>query len=695
MGCGYLEHSRLEASLTLKASRWAWFKNLVKDLKISTKLALGFGVFVLLSFLAAAISYAGSRAATNKIDLTSSVRMPVALTASQAQVDLLRMISDVRGYLALGDRAYWDSYQQSERAFQADLAALEQLTPEFDALNAGRFAQLKKAYARWSALPDRLYALRNDQLDREPAYRLLATDGVRLAGQVLIQMNTLIEAPRAASEKSVAQLQEMARFEASFAAMLSALRGYTTTRNRIFRQEYEVNLAANEISWNQIWSERSSLPEDQQKILNQVQEKRQAFLALPDQIFPLLEGDRWREDLYLFRTEVVPLTDEMNTLLAKITADQQTLLTTELDEGRRSLASANQVILAGGIIAVLIALLLAFVSRAYIAAPIRRLTSVARRIEAGDIGAQAAVESQDEIGILARTFNSMTGQLRKTLGQVRKEKTRADNLLNVVIPLGVQLSSEKNFDLLLERTVVEARAFCRADGSLLYLRTEGDLLKPVVVRSTRQEAGPDEEAGRQPDRAVQPLSQASGSLQGPGVAAQAAMSGQTINLDLTQGASAAGYKLQAEISKIGDFSLEKAETGGRIPASVLAIPLKNSSGAVLGVLELLNARDAESNQPAAFDHNLQQMMESFSSLAAAALEAYIREQSLRQEIQKLRIEIDEARRQQQVSEIVDTDLFQDLQSRAHDLRERKRQRRLAGGNPQDIPTDTPADTPPG
>jgi hypothetical protein len=58
------------------------------------------------------------------------------------------------------------------------------------------------------------------------------------------------------------------------------------------------------------------------------------------------------------------------------------------------------------------------------------------------------------------------------------------------------------------------------------------------------------------------------------------------------------------------------------------------------------------------------MMESYSMLAVAALEAYMREQSLQQQIQQLKIEIDEVKRQKQVSEIVDTDFFQDIQSRA-------------------------------
>ena len=78
---------------------------------------------------------------------------------------------------------------------------------------------------------------------------------------------------------------------------------------------------------------------------------------------------------------------------------------------------------------------------------------------------------------------------------------------------------------------------------------------------------------------------------------------------------------------------------------------------------------------AAFDENLQQMMESFSSLAAAALEAYIREQALRQEIKQLRIEIDEAKLQQQVSETVETDFFQELQKKASAIRRRRKRAR--------------------
>jgi hypothetical protein len=64
-------------------------------------------------------------------------------------------------------------------------------------------------------------------------------------------------------------------------------------------------------------------------------------------------------------------------------------------------------------------------------------------------------------------------------------------------------------------------------------------------------------------------------------------------------------------------------------------------------------------------------MVSFSSLAVAALEAYIREQRLRQEIRQLRIEIDEVKRRKQVAEIVESDSFKEIQEKARAMRRRR------------------------
>jgi HAMP domain-containing protein len=495
---------------------------------------------------------------------------------------------------------------------------------------------------------------------------MLATDGVLYAGQVIIDVNSIIaqQGQREPSIENLALMADMAKFQGNFSAMLSALRGYVTTRNRIYRGEYEGNRADNQNAWDRLLAQKAKLTESQQKLLDNVAKNRQSFLEMPDKIFEILEGERWREDLYLFTTEAVPLANQMDKALSDLVQNQQTILKTELSAGRRALDVANQLIIGSGVVALLFGLLMAYASSRAIAQPIGRLTDVAEQIRGGDLKALAKVESRDEIGVLAATFNNMTSKLRQTLMQVRKEKKRADDLLEVVIPIGVELTTEKNFNRLLEKMLMEAKSFCRADTGILYMSREKGSLEFVIVRSDSRDLALGGTTGKGVGYAPLPLNiSATGEANLRNVVTRAALNNTSINISGT--------------NQVKDYDLwgedEKNQVWHDYPVtSMLTIPLETSAGQVLGVLQLINAQDPETSQVTSFDENLQQMMESFSSLAVAALEAYTREQSLKQEIQQLRIEIDEVKQKQQLKEIVETDFFQNLTTRARDLREKRK-----------------------
>ena len=627
------------------------------SLSIGSKLAISFGILVLLIFLSAGVSYLGNSQASTQIDRTSSARVPAALAASKAQANLLRMQADVRGYLALGEQSYRDSYEQSAKDFEANLAELQDLSDELGALDEWRVNALVDKYQEWAGYPDRLFALRDDQLDREPAYRTLVITGTLYAGQVLIDVKTLIETQgvREPTAENLAYLEDMAGFQGNFSSMLSALRGYVTTRNRIYREEYEVNLVDNQNSWERLLSQRGQLSENQQALLDNIATNRQAFLEMPSPIFKVLESEEWRADLFIFSTEAVKKAIEMQKLLSDMVLNQQTLLAQELKIGQGALKRTAQLILVGGFIALVVGLGSWFLSRETIARPVGRLTNVADQIRGGDLEAQARVESSDEIGILASTFNRMTSQLRQTLQAVRREKKRADDLLDVVIPIGVELSTERDFNRLLENMLLEAKSFCHAEAGTLYLRTDDDQMRYVIVRNDALDMKFGGTTGNAIPFTPVPLHMPGGALNSRQVTARVTLTGNTVNIPTTT---------QGE-----EFDFINLSDKHYPIDSMLAIPLKNSAGQVLGVMQLINARSEEFT---GFNENLQRMMESFSSLAVAALEAYIREQKLKQEIQQLRIEIDEVKRQKQVEEIVDTDFFRTISSKAKDLRERRR-----------------------
>jgi CheY-like chemotaxis protein len=245
------------------------------------------------------------------------------------------------------------------------------------------------------------------------------------------------------------------------------------------------------------------------------------------------------------------------------------------------------------------------------------------------------------------------------LDKIRREKQRADRLLEVVIPLGVELADEKDFQRLLEKIVVAAQKLCNADGGSLYLRSEQEQLEWVIVRNSSLGVALGGTTG-------QPITFAPLDLYEHGhpnhqyVVTHAALTGTTINV-------ANAYEAEGF-----DFSGTKAfdERTNYRSISFVNVPLKGADQHVIGVLQLINAKNPETGDVVRFDRNMQQTVESLSALASVALAAYAREQRLQQQITALKIEIDEVRKQHQVQEITETDYFQSLQDKVRHLRKR-------------------------
>ena len=68
---------------------------LLSNLKIGSKLSIGFGLLVFLTLVVIGLSYLGSLRTTTYINRTSNLSAPTALASAHAQASLLRMLADV------------------------------------------------------------------------------------------------------------------------------------------------------------------------------------------------------------------------------------------------------------------------------------------------------------------------------------------------------------------------------------------------------------------------------------------------------------------------------------------------------------------------------------------------------------------------------------------------------------------------
>ena len=182
--------------------------------------------------------------------------------------------------------------------------------------------------------------------------------------------------------------------------------------------------------------------------------------------------------------------------------------------------------------------------------------------------------------------------------------------LERLIEIGLALSAERNHDRLTERILLEAMDITNADGGTLYLRTDDDALKFVIMRTNSLNIAMGGTTGVPiPFPPVRMYNAETGKPNYNNVSAAAALSKKAINIP--DAYEAEGY----------DFSGTKKfdEGTGYRSKSFLCIPLLNYSDEVIGVLQLLNAKDSD-GEVIAFSKEVQRTIEALASQAAVAID---------------------------------------------------------------------------
>ncbi|MFP4662764.1 MAG: HD domain-containing phosphohydrolase [Halanaerobiales bacterium] len=171
--------------------------------------------------------------------------------------------------------------------------------------------------------------------------------------------------------------------------------------------------------------------------------------------------------------------------------------------------------------------------------------------------------------------------------------------IDQILDIGIALSAEKSYDRILEMILEQARSFTKADAGTLYL-CEGNSLIFKVLQNDSMDIGT-MSLHTDSKLPVLPINKKS-------AAGYAAISGEIINISDVYNSEKfdfAGPKLYDKLT-------------GYKTISMLVVPLKNSKDKVLGVLQIINARDDNGNIiPFTKDYN--KVISSLASQAAITL----------------------------------------------------------------------------
>ncbi|MDQ6993133.1 MAG: HD domain-containing phosphohydrolase [Mariprofundus sp.] len=175
--------------------------------------------------------------------------------------------------------------------------------------------------------------------------------------------------------------------------------------------------------------------------------------------------------------------------------------------------------------------------------------------------------------------------------------------------IGIALSTGKDIPSLLEMILIGAKELTQADGGTLYTVHDEAQLTFEIIKTTSLAIHMGGTTGVAVNFKPIPLHLTDGSPNDHQLAAYTALYGKTVNIpDVYQ-------------ENNFDFSGPKAfdKATGYHSHSFLTIPMKNHENDIIGVVQLINKIDSNSNEVVAFNKEDQQLAESLASQAAIAL----------------------------------------------------------------------------
>jgi len=181
--------------------------------------------------------------------------------------------------------------------------------------------------------------------------------------------------------------------------------------------------------------------------------------------------------------------------------------------------------------------------------------------------------------------------------------------LGELLRIGVALSKERDINRLLEAILVAAKDITNADGGTLYRMTDEQALRFEIMRNDSLGIAMGGTSGVEIPFYPVNLFDKDGKAINSMVAAYTVHHDCSVNI--ADAYSEAGFDFS------GTKNFDK-KTGYR-STSFLTVPMKNHEEEIIGVLQLINAKDRETGKVVAFSGEDQQLAESLASQAAIAL----------------------------------------------------------------------------
>ncbi len=415
-------------------------------MKIQSRILLGFGCVILVLVAAAGATIVKVGDITENARRIVELRVPTSQASTETAKDINASLAALRGWMLTGNAGFkaeralvWNNIGKTREVM--DGLSRNWTNPE----NNAAWTRFKTVLDEFAMAQARVEGIAHSA-DERPATKILVTLAAPLAAEVVAGITRMIDREKilGATTARKSLLGIMADFRGTMGLSLASIRAYLLTGEAKFAAGFKKLWARNDRHFADLGAKRSLMTPAQRESFAKLGQARAKFAPLPPKMFAIRGSAEWNLALRILARDAIPRAGKLLTILngpkgadgarrGGMVDNQKSLLTIDVEAQAADavlLLTMQWVLLALGIGVALVATLLTARS---IVSPLARVVETTGRIAGGDLRVTAQAQGKDEISTLARSVNTMAGQLADI---ARRTRQSSETISGTVATLG-------------------------------------------------------------------------------------------------------------------------------------------------------------------------------------------------------------------------------------------------------------------
>lgn len=394
---------------------------ILRSLNIKQKLIFSFGLINFALILVASISYIGLNSTKNEMTPIFEELQPQSLQSQALVIKVNQAASALGNYLLSKGEAEKKLYLT---ALKESNELLERLKVSSNKRNDRQVSRLIESLEvhikKLASFQDRMFDLAENDQENQPALKIIKQELQPIGLRVLQLIQDIVYGfdDDIEVDKEIPHIVNELRF--NWAMYMSEVSSFIAFRDQsiiehltLFKQGAQQNITL-------LSSAEDQLEDEQLDALEEMNELMPIFNDLWSKAYKIHSSEQWRQDAYLIRheygvtlREVSSDANELSDYIQKAMLLSQKELQSHFIK-TLSLVSAIVIIFTG------IGIAIALYSIRRIILPIKHLTQVIDELSSGeaDLSRRVKLENDDELAILANSFNNVLDQLEPMFNDI-------------------------------------------------------------------------------------------------------------------------------------------------------------------------------------------------------------------------------------------------------------------------------------